>query len=422
MRIEKKTLKNNLRALLVHDVNSPSVTILALVGIGSRYENKNASGLAHFVEHTIFKGTSKRPTSRKIGMDIELLGGTSNAFTSYDYTGYYIKVPKHNAMQAFEILTDMVKNSLFAETEIEKERGVISEEIRMYEDIPRAKIRQIFNSTLFRDNPLGRDIAGSIKSVAGLKRETFLEFVEENYTGENLLLSLGGGFDITEVESFINDNYGDLSAGKKATFEKMSRVKLKKKVKFTTKKLEQTHIVMGGFGYQRNFEKRFAYQVGNAMLSSGFGSRLFQVLRDELGLAYYVSSAISSFADIGRFTISMGVDNSKAVKAINAVINELNNLKSGNFSGEELKRAKNFLIGSLTTQLETSDDVASWYGLMALLKEEFLTSDEIIKKIAKVSQDEVIEVWREVLNNDNLLITGLGPKSKVTGKDISDID
>jgi len=187
MEFYSKTFSNKLRSLVIHDIDSLSVSILLLVRVGSRFENEETSGIAHFVEHTIFKGTKKRPKTKQIAMEVEQLGATMNAFTSYDYTGYYIKVPKEKFAGAFEVLADMFLNSTFKQEEIEKERGVILEEKNMYDDQPMEKVGEVFASHLFKGHPLGREIVGTKKSIKNIKRSDFLDFISEFYGGQNNL-------------------------------------------------------------------------------------------------------------------------------------------------------------------------------------------------------------------------------------------
>jgi predicted Zn-dependent peptidase len=383
---------------------------MVMVSVGSRHETDKIAGIAHFVEHTIFKGTSKRPTSKQIGMEIELLGGNSNAFTSNDYTGYYIKAPAGKQKEALEILSDMLKNSLFAKAEIEKERRVIIEEIKMYEDIARSKVDDIFMHDVYRSHPMAREITGSVASLNGLNREDLEDFVKQNYTGSNMLISIAGNLELETMEKLVEEYFGKLPQGIKAPFEKVSKHALSGKVNFVNKKLEQTHLIFGGFGYPRKNDKRYAYQVGNAILSYGFGSRLFQVLRDELGLAYYVDSGIPAFSDHGLFKIAMGVDSKRVGIAVNSALKELSSLKTGDFSKQEFERAKNFLIGSLITQLETSEDLGSWFGSQKLLRDELVTGEETIKRITKVTKDEVLAAWAPLLTPQNLHFSLLGPK------------
>lgn len=409
MKIRTGSLKNQLRYLLTENKNSPSVTVMVLVGVGSRYETDRQAGLAHFIEHTVFKGTAKRPNSEIISNEIESLGGHTNAFTSQDYTGYYIKVPAINFRNSFLILSDFVLNPLFEEAELNKERGVILEEIRMYEDIPRSKVDDLFMRNMFGSHPLGREITGSVESVSALKRNDFIKFKQQFYTGCNMVVSISGNFNQSEAIDLITENFSALHRGERAIFKKLIEKRPQKHTEFVQKKLEQTHLVFGGFGYERDNEQRFPYQLGNAILGSGFGSRLFKVIRDKLGLAYYANSSLSPFKETGIFSIHMGVDNKRVVAAVNAAFAELKAIANGDFSDAELNRAKNYLIGTLTTQIEASDDVALWYGLQLLLRKEMLSAKETIAKIQKVSREDIIKAWQGLTDAGNMQLTTLGP-------------
>lgn len=419
MKLHQKTLSNRMRTMYIVDADSPSVTIMLLVRVGSRFEQDKVAGIAHFIEHTFFKGTTKRPSSKEVAMELELLGGSSNAFTSYGYTGYYVKVPKDNAYQALEILSDMIKHALFAQEEIEKERGVIIEEIRMYEDIPRYKVDALFDELLFKGHPLGRDVAGSIATVSKIQRQDFLDFLASHYHADNMLLSVAGNIHLPKMLKAVKDAFADIKPGKQSNFVKAEKRKLPHQVHVFTKKLEQTHIVMGGFGYQREFSGKYALQVGASILSYGFGSRLFQVIRDQLGLAYYISASTQGYTEIGKYNISMGVDTKKVEVAINSVIKELAELKQGSFSDQELLRAKNYLIGTITTELETSDDLAEWYGLQELLSHKVEGIDTVVRKIRSITRADVVKVWSKILSADNLLISILGPHEKIGKLDVS---
>ncbi len=411
MQIIKKKYKNGLRNLNVLTQDTQAVTIMFLIAVGSRYENKDEKGLAHFVEHTIFKGTKKRPSSKQIGMEIESLGGSSNAFTSYDYTGYYIKVPAVNFLSSFEILSDMFKNSLFSAKEIEKERGVIIEEIRMYEDRPTSKVAQVWFQNFFQDNNLGENITGKIENIKTIKQSQFFEFINKHYYAENVLLVISGNVDEGQINKGIEKFCMDIPSYKqkskdevnKSNFEKFEFQETEKRKKNIEieKQVEQAHIVLGGKGIKRDDESRFAFQVANAILASGFGSRLFQVIRDELGLAYYIYSKISAFEETGVFTIGLGVDKGRVDKAIEAVKEQLKQIKETNFTKKEFERAKNYLLGNLVTELETSDDIASFYGMQELLQTKQYSLQETKEKILHVSLEDISEITNQVFNEEN---------------------
>ncbi len=406
MQIIRQTYPNGLKSLSVLSKDTQAVTIMFLVKVGSRYEAVSEQGLAHFLEHTLFKGTSERPSSKQIGMEIESLGGSTNAFTSYDYTGYYIKAPAINFKPTFAILADMFRNSIFAEKELERERGVIIEEIRMYEDRPPSKVAQSWLSNFFRENPLAGDIAGTIESVREIKREQFLGFMEKHYYAENVLIVVSGNIEQGSIEEEISKYcLGIPSRGEKLVsqyqqFEFAEHSGRARNIEII-KEVEQTHVVLGGLALPRDHSQRFALQVANAILGAGFGSRLFQVIRDELGLAYYVYSRISSFTDVGIFQIGMGVDAKRVDEAIAATKKELTAVVEGQFTNDEFNRAKNYLLGNIVTELETSEDVASFYGMQEILEKEQLTIDQLREQILAVTLDDVHEVAGQIFKEEN---------------------
>ncbi|KXK26609.1 MAG: Protease 3 precursor [candidate division WS6 bacterium OLB20] len=412
------TLKNGLRVLRLQDKNAAGVSIVMLVGVGSRHETEEQGGIAHFLEHSLFKGSKNYPTSKAIGMAVELLGGSSNAFTSYDYTGYYIKVPMHTAEQATAILADMIMYPVFDEREIEKERGVIIEEIRMYNDEPRSRASDLFNERLFQGHPLGRDIAGTIETVSSMTPDKLRGFVARNYHSRNMLLIFSGNFEPDTAQAWAEEHFSDIPAGEAVATELFKRPDNLNEVLYHEKQLEQTHMVLGGFASRRTHPDRFKYQVGNALLSYGFGSRLFQTIRDELGLAYYISSGISSYEETGKFMIRLGSDATRAKEAVTAVLRELSAVIAGDFSDEELTRAKNYLIGTMTTQLEATDEIALWYGMQLMLRKEILSYEEISSRIEAVTRDEVTEAWSSVITSDNLLLSVLGPEISADTRDL----
>lgn len=417
MKVSKYQLDNGLNILNISDKDSNSMSVMVLVRVGSRYEDEKISGLAHFVEHNFFKGTKSLPNSKDVAMAIENLGGSTNAFTSYDYTGYYIKVPKENYAKAIQIMSDMINNSLFPKEEIEKERGVIIEEIRMYEDIPMRKVSQEYMTDIFGSHPLGIDIAGSVDSVSKLSREDIINFTEKYYTGENMLVVSAGGLDDKEVESIIKDAFGSIERGRPTEIIKFNDKDKPLGLNFIEKSLEQTHLVLGGFGIKRASKERFALNLGLTILGKGFGSLLFQEIREKHALAYYVGIDHNGFEEIGAWDISMGVDNKRVKLALEAVLNVLKGFKAGkNFSDGDFDRAKNYLIGNLVTDLETSDDLAFWYGSQELLNNEVLTVDEVKEKIKKLKKEDVLEVWDKLIN-PNLQITAISPL-----KDIKEIE
>ncbi len=408
-----KQFSNQLRSLVVYDADSLSASIVILVKIGSRYEDKELNGIAHFVEHTIFKGTKKRPSPKQISMEVELLGGVMNAFTSKEYTGYYIKVPKEKFKKAIEILSDMFKNSLFKSTEVEKERGVILEEKRMYEDRPMDKVWDIFARHMFKTNNLGRTIVGEEETIKSIKQKDLLKFTSKYYNSANTVVVVAGNIPKKQAFEYIQKYFFDVKKGSKSRIKKFKKYNLNRKFHNLYKPIAQSHMALGGFALPRDHEDRFILTVANIILGGGFSSKLFKKIRDDLGLAYYVYSSLQTFQEVGIFSVGMGVRNDEIQKAVEAVLNEIRAIALGKFSLRELERAKNYFIGTLTTGLETSEELASWFGMQLLLHKKILSINEYKKEIAKVTKDDIVRVTSKIFTNDNLLVTTVTPHKKL---------
>lgn len=411
-----KTFPNGLRALSVKDKDSLSATILILVNTGSRFENDDEAGIAHFVEHTIFKGTEKRPDVYKIGMEVESLGAKMNAFTSYDYTGYYIKCPKEKFEEAFEILSDMFLNSLFRQKDIDKEKGVILEELRMYEDQPMDKVYSVFGQLLFGEHPLGRDILGTEKTVSNLAQSAFKEFISKYYNAKNTVISVAGGVEEKKVFDLVEKYFGKFDTGianevvQKFVPDGIQR----QKISNVKKEISQSHLLLGAFVPGRvETEKKYRIKLANTILGRGFSSRLFQEIRERQGLAYYVYSDVTRFEEIGDIKIAMGVENSKAQSAVDGVLKQLEVMKKGTFSDEEIVRAKNYSIGSLSLDLESTNQVALWYGSQLLLENKIEEVAQVKDLIQNVNKDTIVSICNEVLNVESLYLAGVTPYEKL---------
>jgi len=408
------TTEQGLKVLTV-PLKTPSVTIMVLVKTGSRNEIDSQAGLAHFVEHMFFKGTKNMPSSKDIGLAIENIGGTSNAFTSYEYTGYYIKIPKINYNKAIEILGDMLINSIYSPEEIVKESGVIVEEINMYEDMPMHKVQRIFQEKLFKDNALGRDIAGSIKTVKSFKKKHFVDFRNKYYQAKNLLVVVAGDVDKKNVIDKINSSFVFLNDQFEESKLSAKKSSLNNVLEVISDKNIQSHIVLGGFANKKMHADRYALRVTSTILSGGFGSLLFQEIREKLGLAYYVRFSFSSFSDIGKYSLSMGVDTERYEQAISGVIDVLNRIKKGDFSDIDINRSKNYLLGHYTTGLEASDDIALFYGLQKLLTNEIESIGKISKEILSVTKDDIIKSFSKIFVKNNIFGVMLGDVERKSG-------
>jgi predicted Zn-dependent peptidase len=407
-------LKNNLSLTLINGFEVQSVTIMLLVGSGSRHESEDFSGSAHFLEHMFFKGSSMYPSSNKLAMAMEMLGGLSNAFTSYDYTGYYIKVPLKNFDKAIELIADIILNPIFKLEEFEKEKGVIEEEIRMYDDLPSEKIKDEFNKTLFLDHPLGRNIAGTIQTLGNIKIETISGFRDENYFPNNMRLIIAG--DLTEKHALQSAEKYFAQLKDKKTKEKQIFKSIEKIGDLSTKHLhikkntEQSHVVVGGISYERNHLLEYPMKVGMTLLSDGFGSRLFQSLREKLGIAYYIGGGVATYDDLGKFYIRAGIANNSTQKGVDEILQSFKDLSVGTFSQEELDRAKNYHISSILNNIETGEDKAGWFGISSILNKKHKTPEEQIKEIELITKEGVKQAWEGVVRDNNILVAIISEK------------
>ena len=410
MNISQNKLDNGIECLSILDNDCPSVTTTVLVRTGSRYEEEKNSGIAHLIEHMIFKGTEKRKTSRDIANDVELLGGSMNAFTGHEYTGFYLKSPKQNFHLVLEVLADIFNNSNIPQTELDKEKKVIIEEIKMYEDIPMEKVHDLFLEKLFPNHPLGRNIAGNEESLQSISRNDCLEFIKKYYSKQNVVIVVAGGFDeddcIPNLNKYFYESKG-FSLNK--DYSKVQSTKLNNSYFELNKNIEQSHIVSGGFLGPRDIKTRLPILMGNIILSGGFGSKLFQKIREDLGLAYYINLNVHQFSDIGYYSINMGVDHTKKQFALEKVNEEIKLFLDGDISTTELRRAKNYLIGNLSTNLETSEELANWYGIRYLLDNEILLLDDFVRQIEKITVEDILKEWSKYLTIENTTTVSLGP-------------
>ncbi len=411
MDVLQKSLPNGARLLFVRDLGCPSVTVMCLVKVGSRNESNNQGGIAHIIEHNIFKGTQKRPSAKAFSYEVENLGATMNAYTTKEYTEYYLKAPKEKLPFLIEILADLVSNPIFPEQELSKEKLVIIEEIKMYQDIPQERISDYFVGKLYKHHKLGGNIAGTVDSVTNINRNDCLEFHKKHYIAENLLIVISGDFDPEIAEKYLDENFAKFPKGKIEKIEIFKPYILGNRSYQISKKLAQTHIVLGGFGhsYHLTARQRIAYSLGSTILSGGFGSKLYQKIREDLGLAYYIHLYSQQYNETGHFEVSLGVDHKNIQLAISAVIKELQDFISSNVSKVELNRAKNLLEGNFITYFETSETLANWFGSQILLHgNEVASNEELVRIIKSVNLEEVIEMWEPLISKENMQLTTLG--------------
>ncbi len=409
MKFSKKVLKNGLRVVTIPMKDNPTATVLVLVEAGSKYEEKRVNGISHFLEHMCFKGTNKRPKAIDISKELDALGSQYNAFTAQEYTGYYAKSDAKHWKRIFDIVSDIYLNSTFPEVEMEKEKGVIIEEINMYEDMPNRHVQDLMMELLYGDQPAGWNIAGEKKNILQMKRDDFVSYKKMHYVPEATVLVVSGQISEIEVLKEVNKIFGHIPRSSKVGKLKVKENQKKPEVLLKWKKTDQTHFVLGVRTYSLFDKRNPVFSVLGGILGGGMSSRLFQKLREEMGVGYYVRAYNDTYTDHGFFQISAGVDNKRINEVIRAVLEECKKLKDKKVDEDELNKVKECLIGNMKLSLESSDDIANFYGGQELLKKEIRDAEEKAKKIRKVTAEEVQKLARDVFKDSKLNLALIGP-------------
>jgi predicted Zn-dependent peptidase len=408
-RVKRIKLRNGLRVILAPQPGSLATTVLVAVEAGSKYETKNINGISHFLEHMCFKGTPKRPTPMDISAELDGLGAEYNAFTGQESTAYYAKAKNENFSQILDVVADMYLNPTFDAKEIEKEKGVIIQEINMYEDTPRRRVGELFMRLVYGDQPAGWDIAGRKEVIRRITRNDFIKYRSRHYVPQATVVTVSGGFGEKNAVSEIEKYFSALRSGHKSKKMKVREIQSRPRESVTFKDSDQTHMVMGFRAFGVHDERRLALQVASEILGGGMSSRLFKRVRDELGAAYYVRAEADLYSDHGLFTMSAGVDHKKIEAVIKAGLDEFARLRDELVSEKELKKAKEHLIGTLFLSLETSDEVGYFYTGQELMGLKLVSPRDLAKKIAGVTADDVRRTVRSVVKNNHLNMALIGP-------------
>lgn len=408
------TLSNGLRVLTIDTKSFPTLTTVLLIGAGSRYETAQNNGIAHFFEHMAFKGSKKYPDSFTISSTIESLGGKYNAFTSKDHTGYWIKATSDQFSTVVSVLSDMILEPKLLTEEIEKEKGVICEEINMYEDTPMWKAGDLFEELLYDGTSLGYEIAGTKDTVRSFTRQTFVDYMHELYHPDNAVLVVAGGFG-GSIKPYLEEIERSFGSWKRlpvsGSYENILEHQEKPGVLFRHKKTEQTHFCLGFRSHGFFHPMKFASSVLATMLGGGMSSRLFSEVREKRGLCYYISTGRTSYADVGSFVTSAGVTNDveKTKEAIKVILREHKKVMHGDFSPDELNKAKALIKGRTLLSMEDSQNVASFFGNELLLQKEQKTPAEVLERIESVTADDVVEAAKFIFKPQHLNLSLIGP-------------
>ena len=406
-------MPSGLRVVTVPMPGLESVTLTIWVKTGSRNEELKVGGISHFLEHMVFKGSPKRPTAKDISQAVDAIGGEFNAATSKDWTNFYIKAAKENLETAFDVLSDMVLNPLMKPDEIEREKGTIIQEIRMYEDTPMMHIGEVFEGLIFKGNPLGRDTAGTEASVKSIKRDDFVAYRKAHYHPENMLVTIAGGINEKTVLKLIEKYFGTLKGQSQACFkgQAFKATQTKPQFKLQTKKCEQAHLILGFASEGRGYPGRFAQSILSVILGGGMSSRLFIEVRERRGLAYSVRTSLDRYQEVGYMGTYAGVNVAKADEAIKVILDQCYGLASGKYpvTAKELIKAKGFLKGNLALALEDTHDVSGFFGEQHLFLEKILSPEEIYKKVEAVTIEDVLKEVKKLFVPSRLNLAIIGP-------------
>ena len=405
---KKTTLKNGLRIITVPQKESRAVTVLVMTGTGSKHEQKKFSGISHFAEHMMFKGTKKRKGPMKVSGVMDEIGGDMNAFTGEEYTGYYAKVDATHFDIAVDWISDIFINSTIPEAEVEKERGVIVEEIKMFDDNPMRNIGDAWRKALYGDQPAGWFIGGTKETVSSIKKEDILNYIHSQYTAKNTVVCVVGNIKEKKAIESIKRCFSGIP-----TEENIKKIpvieKTEPNVYILNKKTKQTTMALGVRGYNHLHKDRYVMDIMAALLGGMMSSRLFDEIREKLGAAYYIGTYDEFESDTGSFSTFAGIDSSKLEIVIKTILKEYNKLTKVKVSEKELRKIKDYLRGKIILGMESLDAQASFYCTQELLRNRILPIEEIIKEIEKVKASDIMRVAKDIFKEERLNLAIIGP-------------
>lgn len=410
---QSKKLSNGINLIEALNPNTNTVTILAVFKVGSKHETPGKYGIAHFLEHMIFKGTTNRPKANLIFKELDYIGATYNAFTAKEYTGFWIKTTKDNTSIALDILSDILINSTFAPTEIKNEKGAVIEEINMYEDTPMDNISSVLENLLYQDQNLGHDQLGSKKEVKSFTQQDLLDFYSTYYTSDNMIISVAGNFNSVELNNIIKQKFSNVAkSSKKITLNKTQEQQQQPAIHIKHKKTDQTNFSLAFRAFEHEHKYAQALSLLSVIMGGNSSSRLHERIREKLGLAYYIYSYTAFYQNVGYFAIQSGVGNNKYQEAITATLEEINRIKQDGISETELQGAKNYTKGVLSMSLESSQTVANFLASQAVLQKNILTVQEKFAKIDAVTTTDIDKVIKLIFTPTKVNLAVIGPIKK----------
>jgi predicted Zn-dependent peptidase len=404
---KRDTLDNGLRVLTADLPHAQSVAVLVMLAAGSRYETAETSGIAHFAEHMFFKGTERRPSARQIAGEIDAIGGEFNAFTGKENTTYYVKCAAEHRDVALDVLVDMLRHSRFLDEEIEREKGVIVEEMNMYYDTPRDFIGGVYEQLLWGDQPLGWDIIGRKETIRDATRDTFLGYLDRWYKPSRMVLGVAGRIGGGLLER-AQELLGDLPAAETGRAEPAAPY-MNGRVSVSTKQSEQAHVSLGVLSRPIDHPDRYPLQLLATALGGGMSSRLFTEVRERRGLAYYVYGLNHSYTDAGTLYAQAGVDISRIDEAVSTIAGELRKIAAEPLPADELEKARNFAKGRFVLQLESPQGLMMFGLRREVLEHRLPDPDEVVRGLDAVTSDDVARVASELIASDRLRLAVIGP-------------
>ena len=402
------TLSNGLGVVLRPLAHAQSVAIGAWVRAGGRYESAELAGVSHFLEHLLFKGTSSR-SCEALKQDIEGVGGTLNGFTAEEFTCYTAKVPQRHTRRALNVLSDMVRHPTLNANDIEKEREVILEEIRMYEDTPGQYVHDLFSQLLWPDHPLGMLLSGTIDTVRRITRTDLVRYWRQMYQPANLLVACAGALDANQVTQQLTRAFHDMRRTSRRAFLPAPRPRRGPQVRVWRKQTEQTHLCLGTYAIPRTHPDRFALELLHVVLGANMSSRLFREVRERRGLVYEIGTHIKRFYDTGAFVIYAGCDTGKVVSTLATIFTELSRIRRHSVGSTELRRAKDYYAGQLLMGLEDTMDHMLWLGEQAITVGRLAEPEKLLAHLSKVTEQDVRRVARQLFLTPKIHVAVVGP-------------
>lgn len=423
MKYTKRTLSNGLTIIEVPSTDAESVVVDFFVKTGSRSETPKENGISHFLEHFLFKGTKKYPSAMAISEVVDAIGGEMNANTGKEHTQYYIKAASKHLPLIFEILSDMIQYPLLDKEELEREKGVIVEEINMYKDTPMAEIDNVLEGAMWPNEPLGRDIAGTKEIVTKFTREMFVDYIGRHYQAPNMILGISGKYDPREFDKLVEKHWKSHPKNSFHGWDKTRDKQAAARINIQYKDTQQAHLAIGFKAYPYGDPRNSAVSVLAAILGGGMSSRLFSEVREKRGLAYYVRAMPGSYQDTGSFTISSGVQVDKITDAIQVILGELKKIKDVPVDDREIQKAKEYIKGKTTLALEDNQVRLDWFLERAAFHKSLETPEEVFKRIDAVTAKDIAKTATDLFVNKGMTLAIIGPyKQETQFKKILDVE